>query len=138
MTTCATHVPDRQRGYLANLLAALVLLTLAVIGVAWVYLGMMTRDQWPIRWLEVDGSFERVNAEVLRMQEVKMCPPFRGIYRKESSADRIMFEAGAGGYGYNITYAGSSQAWSKMEPYPSNEAYETASRIPKFRQASRC
>ena len=75
--------------------------------------------------------------EVLRMQDVKMCPTFRGIYRKETSADRIMFEAGAGGYGYNITYAGSSQAWSKMAPYPSNQAYETAARVPKFRDPAK-
>jgi cell division protein FtsQ len=69
--------PAQQRGHLANLLAALVLILLAVVGVAWVYLGMMTRDQWPIRWLEVDGQFERVSAEQLR---ASLAPLVAGSY----------------------------------------------------------
>ena len=27
---------------------------------------MVTRDQWPVRWLEIDGAFERVSAEQVR------------------------------------------------------------------------
>ena len=77
MTPCAVQLPDSQKGYLTNLLAALVLLVLALVGVAWVYLGMMTRDQWPIRWLEVDGSFERVSAEQLR---ASLAPLVAGSY----------------------------------------------------------
>lgn len=38
----------------------------AVAGVAWIYFGMVKLDRWPIRWLEVDGGFERVSAEQVR------------------------------------------------------------------------
>ena len=43
-----------------------VLLILALGASAWVGLGITTRDRWPIQWLEVQGSFERVSAEQLR------------------------------------------------------------------------
>lgn len=46
---------------------AIVLLLVLALGVsAWVSLGITTRDRWPIRWLEVQGRFERVSAEQLR------------------------------------------------------------------------
>lgn len=44
----------------------LVLLLLALGVSTWVSLGITTRDRWPIRWLEVQGRFERVSAEQLR------------------------------------------------------------------------
>ena len=56
----------RQAGVQSGLLTSLLLIAVAVLGVAWVYAGMVTRDQWPIRWLEIDGAFERVSAEQLR------------------------------------------------------------------------
>lgn len=43
-----------------------VLFLAAVGGVLWIYLGMVKLDRWPIRWLEVDGAFERVSAEQVR------------------------------------------------------------------------
>lgn len=43
-----------------------VLFLAAVAGVAWIYFGMVKLDRWPIRWLEVDGGFERVSAEQVR------------------------------------------------------------------------
>jgi cell division protein FtsQ len=56
----------RQAGFsLSSLLLGLVLLT-AAAGVAWVYSGMVTLERWPIRWLDVDGAFERVSAEQVR------------------------------------------------------------------------
>lgn len=56
----------RQGGFsLSGLLLGLVLLT-AAAGVAWVYSGMVTLERWPIRWLDVDGAFERVSAEQVR------------------------------------------------------------------------
>lgn len=46
---------------------AIALLLVMALGVsAWVSLGITTRDRWPIRWLEVEGRFERVSAEQLR------------------------------------------------------------------------
>ena len=43
-----------------------VLFLAALAGVAWIYFGMVKLDRWPIRWLEVDGGFERVSAEQVR------------------------------------------------------------------------
>lgn len=43
-----------------------VLLIAALAGVLWVWFGMVKLDRWPIRWLEVDGAFERVSAEQVR------------------------------------------------------------------------
>lgn len=43
-----------------------VLFLAAIGGVAWIYMGMVKLDRWPIRWLEVDGAFERVSAEQVR------------------------------------------------------------------------
>lgn len=43
-----------------------VLLLAALAGVVWVWFGMVKLDRWPIRWLEVDGGFERVSAEQVR------------------------------------------------------------------------
>lgn len=51
-------------GSQALLLSLLVLAAMA--GVGWVYMGMITRDRWPIRWLELTGSFEHVSAEQVR------------------------------------------------------------------------
>jgi cell division protein FtsQ len=44
----------------------LLLLVMALGVSAWVSLGITTRDRWPIRWLELQGRFERVSAEQLR------------------------------------------------------------------------
>lgn len=44
----------------------MVLLLAALGGVLWVWFGMVKLDRWPIRWLEVDGAFERVSAEQVR------------------------------------------------------------------------
>jgi cell division protein FtsQ len=53
-------------GFSANGLVVVLLLLVSLGGLAWVYSGMVTLDRWPIRWLEVDGSFERVSAEQVR------------------------------------------------------------------------
>ena len=55
-----------ERGFSSGLLSVLALFLLAVGAIAWVSMGIVTRDRWPIRWLEVNGSFERVSAEQLR------------------------------------------------------------------------
>ena len=53
---------DNNKGFVV-----IVLLLLLALGVtAWVSVGITTRDRWPIRWLEVQGSFDRVSAEQLR------------------------------------------------------------------------
>jgi len=55
-----------NRGFSNGLWAILVLFVLAVAGCAWVSMGIVANDRWPIRWLEVDGNFQRVSAEQLR------------------------------------------------------------------------
>ena len=54
------------RGFSAGVFAVLLLFVLATAGVAWVYTGMIAQERWPIRWLEIDGPFERVSAEQVR------------------------------------------------------------------------
>lgn len=54
------------RGFSAGVAVTLLLFMLATAGVAWVYSGMTTEQRWPIRWLEIDGAFERVSAEQVR------------------------------------------------------------------------
>jgi len=43
-----------------------LLFVLASASVAWVYTGMIAQERWPLRWLEIDGPFERVSAEQVR------------------------------------------------------------------------
>ncbi len=43
-----------------------VLFLAAIGGVLWIWFGMVKLDRWPIRWLEVDGAFERISAEQVR------------------------------------------------------------------------
>lgn len=59
-------LPNGNRGFSSGVALTLVLFVLAAGGVAWVYNGMIAQDRWPIRWLEVDGPFERVSAEQVR------------------------------------------------------------------------
>ncbi len=69
--------------------------------------------------------------EVLKMQNVKMCPSFTGLYQhRESGWDA--FEAGAGGYGYNTFYVGSSIA-RIPDDWVSNTCYETPAVRPEIR-----
>ncbi len=55
-----------NRGFSAGVAITLLLFMLAAAGVAWVYNSMIAQERWPIRWLEIDGSFERVSAEQVR------------------------------------------------------------------------
>lgn len=52
-------------GSLGRTIGAILLLS-ALAGVLWIWFGMVKLDRWPIRWLEVDGAFERVSAEQVR------------------------------------------------------------------------
>jgi cell division protein FtsQ len=57
---------DHSRGFSYGLLTILLLFMMAAAGFAWVSMGIVARDRWPIRWLEINGSFQRVSAEQLR------------------------------------------------------------------------
>lgn len=58
----------QSHGFGSNTVMALLLLVISVVGVVWIYLGMVAKDRWPIRWLEVDGVFQRVSAERVRIK----------------------------------------------------------------------
>lgn len=53
-------------GISAGVFITLLLFGMATAGAAWVYTGVIAQERWPIRWLEVDGPFERVSAEQVR------------------------------------------------------------------------
>ena len=55
-----------SRGFSSGLLVVLVLFIAAMASMAWVSLGIVAKDRWPIRWLEINGNFQRVSAEQLR------------------------------------------------------------------------
>ena len=96
------------------------------------YLGL-ERRRVPSTDAEVSAFVAPTPEEIYKMQGVKMCPTFRGLFALSLTAAVNAYESGAGGYGYNTTYAGSSVARSDMAGYPSNQAYETPPRIAKFR-----
>ncbi len=57
---------ETSRGFASGVLALLVLFLVSAAGIAWVGMGIVAPDRWPIRWLEVNGEFQRVSAEQLR------------------------------------------------------------------------
>jgi cell division protein FtsQ len=54
------------RGFSAGVTLILLLFIFASAGVAWVYTGVIAQERWPIRWLEINGPFERIGAEQVR------------------------------------------------------------------------
>lgn len=55
-----------NRGFSSGMLAVLLLFIVSLAGSVWVSMGIVASERWPIRWLEVEGSFDRVSAEQLR------------------------------------------------------------------------
>jgi cell division protein FtsQ len=55
-----------SQGFASGMLSVISLFLLASAGIAWVCMGIVTNDRWPIRWLELNGAFQRVSAEQLR------------------------------------------------------------------------
>ena len=53
-------------GFSQGLFSILLVTIIAIAGVVWVSLGIVAKERWPIRWLEINGSFERVSAEQVR------------------------------------------------------------------------
>jgi len=66
-----------SQGFSAGVALVLLLFVLAAGGVVWVYNGMIAQERWPIRWLEIDGQFERVSAEQVR---AKLAPLVNGSF----------------------------------------------------------
>jgi cell division protein FtsQ len=67
----------RNQGFSAGVVVTMMLFLLAGTGVAWVYVGMIAQERWPIRWLEIDGPFERVSAEQVR---ARLTPLVKGSF----------------------------------------------------------
>jgi cell division protein FtsQ len=67
----------RARGFSAGVVVIVLMFLLAAAGVAWVYTGMIAQERWPIRWLEIDGPFERVSAEQVR---ARLTPFVKGSF----------------------------------------------------------
>ena len=57
---------NRQGGFASSLLVIIGLFLIALGALAWVSMGIFTSERWPIRWLEINGAFQRVSAEQLR------------------------------------------------------------------------
>jgi cell division protein FtsQ len=57
---------NNQRGVAASLLLVVILFLATLAVIAWVSMGIFTSERWPIRWLEINGAFQRVSAEQLR------------------------------------------------------------------------
>lgn len=66
MNRCVRINHAGNRGFSSGLLMVLCLFLLAAAGFAWVSMGIVAKDRWPIRWLEINGNFQRVSAEQLR------------------------------------------------------------------------
>ncbi len=97
--------------------------------------------RFPSTQAEIDAYAPPDANTILKMQAVKMCPTFRGLYEKTSGAGIEAFEAGAGGYGYNTTYCGGSEsrwdAWgydaSWNYVFLTAAPYETPAQSAKFK-----
>jgi len=63
---CTLQLRVASRGYASGLLAVSLLFIATAAGLVWVSMGIVASDRWPIRWLEVNGTFQRVSAEQLR------------------------------------------------------------------------
>ena len=53
-------------GFVSDVLPVFALFLVAAGGIAWVSMGIVAKDRWPIRWLDLNGTFQRVSAEQLR------------------------------------------------------------------------
>ena len=56
----------RQHGFASGAFVVAILFLATAAALTWVSMGIVTSERWPIRWLEVNGSFNRVSAEQLR------------------------------------------------------------------------
>ncbi len=66
MNRYSKYTDHGSRGFAGSMLPLVALFLLAVGGIAWVCMGIVASDRWPIRWLQLNGSFQRVSAEQLR------------------------------------------------------------------------
>jgi len=58
--------PSGNRGFGTGMLGIWLLFAVSVFAAVWVSMGIVAKERWPIRWLELNGSFHRVSADQLR------------------------------------------------------------------------
>lgn len=58
---------NKMRGFSAGVSLVFLLFALITTFAGWVYSGMVTAERWPIRWLKLNGPFERVSTEQIRV-----------------------------------------------------------------------
>lgn len=61
-----TSAYSANRGFSSGMLGILLLFAISIAGAIWVSVGIVTTERWPIRWLELNGAFDRVSADQLR------------------------------------------------------------------------
>ena len=67
MNAASRHHPgDRNAGFGSGFFVTFLLFVVAAAGITWVYMGMVASERWPIRWMQIDGPFQRVSAEQIR------------------------------------------------------------------------
>lgn len=65
MSRCANRLHS-NRGFSSGFFTIVLFFVLASAGAIWVSMGIVANERWPIRWLELKGSFHRVSADQLR------------------------------------------------------------------------
>lgn len=56
----------KQKGFGIGTAIVSLLFLSTLLGLVWIGTGIVAKDRWPIRWLEINGEFERVSAEQIR------------------------------------------------------------------------
>jgi cell division protein FtsQ len=72
-------------------LASLVLLGSLVLGALWLRSGLIGTDQWPIRWLDVEGELQRTSASQIRAAAAG--PAARGFFAADLGGIRASIES---------------------------------------------
>ena len=87
-----TNEFGNHRGFSTGLFSVIVLFVVTAAGFAWISMGIVAKDRWPIRWLELNGNFQRVSAEQVR---ARLSPLIQSsfftidLHELRDTADRI-------------------------------------------------
>jgi cell division protein FtsQ len=83
------HQPDRVIN--PATLASLVLVGVLALGLMWLRSGLVGSDQWPIRWLDVEGDLHRTSASQIRAAAAD--PASTGFFAADLARVRSNIEA---------------------------------------------
>ncbi len=86
------NTEDQPRGLInPATLASLVLLGSLALGALWMRSGLIGSEQWPIRWLDVEGELQRTS--VSQVQAAAAVPASRGFFAVDLARVRSEIEA---------------------------------------------